>query len=222
MKTVPFCLLLAAAAAQAQPVPPPSNAITGPSSGNAPSAPAAIGAPHICTSDYPPEAIAVHAEGTTIVGFTITESGKVADVKVATSSGNADLDNAAVTCASHWLYRPAQKDVKPVAVPWKAQVRWSINAPFADAIYAPIPLEVPHDCASFAPKGVAIPPGAVSTLSFHVTAEGKVTDISLAGSSGNAALDRAAMFCAARWSFKPARKDGEPVEISWRENVAWK
>jgi TonB family protein len=222
MKTVPFCLLLVAAAAWAQPVPPPDNAITVQTNGTARSTPASIGAPHICINDYPPEAIAVHAEGTTVVGFTITESGKTAEVKVAKSSGNADLDNAAVTCISRWLYRPAQKDGKPVALPWKAQVRWAFTSPVADAIYAPIPLEVPHDCSSFAPKGIAIPPGAVSTLSFHVTTEGKVTKIALSGSSGSRALDRAAMFCAARWSYKPARKDGESVEISWRENVAWK
>jgi TonB family protein len=221
MKTVAFCLLLMGTAAWAQPVPQGPTVQSRPPAA-AQGVPASIGAPHICINDYPPEAIAAHAEGTTVVGFTITESGKTAEVKVSKSSGNADLDNAAVTCISRWLYRPAQNDGKPAAVPWKAQVRWVFTSPVADAIYAPIPLEAPHDCASFAPKGVAIPPGAVSTLSFHVTAEGKVTEIALSASSGSRALDRAAMLCAARWTFKPARKDGEPVEISWRENVAWK
>jgi TonB family protein len=208
MKYIPLCLLLTAAAALAQPVPLPA-------------LPAALGAPHVCISDYPPAAIAARAEGTTTVGFTITESGKVADVRVVTSSGNEDLDNAAVTCADRWIYRPAQKDGKPVAVPWRATVRWAFA--LGDAtLFAPTPLEQPHDCSAFAPAGGAIPPGAVTTLRFHVTAEGKVTDIILDASSGSLALDKAAMRCAAGWTFKPALIDGKPVEGNWRENIAWK
>jgi TonB family protein len=224
MRYIPICFLLLAVSAWAQPVPPPPhNTITVQSSpGKAPpiSSPASIGAPHICTNDYPPEAIAVQAQGTTTVGFTITESGSTAGVKVILSSGNEALDKAAVTCSSRWLYRPAMQDGKPVAVTWKAQVKWLRH--FEGAMYAPIPLEQPHDCSAFAPEGVVIPAGAVTTLRFHVTAEGKVTNVVVVASSGSPKLDKAAMFCALRWSYKPARKDDQAVEVSWRENVAWK
>jgi len=209
MKYLSVLLPLLALPASAQPAPPPPVPM-----------PASIGAPHICTNDYPPEAVAAHAEGVTILGFIITESGRTDTVKVVRSSGNDALDAAAVTCAGRWLYRPAMQNGKPVAVPWKAEVRWALHV--EDAIYAPIPIAAPHDCSSFAPAGVAIPPGAVTTVQFHVTADGKVTNVAVVATSGNRELDRAALHCAAEWTYHPARMGDQPVEVSWRENVAWK
>jgi TonB family C-terminal domain len=89
--------------------------------------PQAIGKPHICIEYYPPLAVRLRVQGTTTLGFTITTEGTTADVKVKVSSGDQSLDEAALTCARQWIYKPAMKDGKPVAVPWKAEVRWSLH-----------------------------------------------------------------------------------------------
>ena len=179
--------------------------------------PASIGAPHICAQDYPAEAIAARAEGKTILGFTISETGATKDVHVVTSSGNQALDDAAVACAGRWLYRPASQNGKPVAVPWKAQVIWSLNFPEGFFV-APVALSS-HAC--WPPSGTKIPPGAVSTVGFIVTVAGDVSNVRLVVTSGNRELDRAAVECARDWKYAPARKDGQPVDMSWRENIAW-
>ena len=102
----------------------------------APSPPALADAPvqspppaksHSCLDHYPQAAKDAGIEGMTTLLFTVTEQGTVADVRIAKSSGNAALDNAAAACASLWHYKPATKDSKPVAVRWQADVEWKAH-----------------------------------------------------------------------------------------------
>jgi TonB family protein len=98
------------------PASPPPSAIT---------APASIGKPHSCDENlYPVAALQVGAQGTSDLTFKITPQGSVTDVSVLISSGNVDLDNAAVVCARDWQYRPAVQNGVPVEVPWRARVVW--------------------------------------------------------------------------------------------------
>ncbi|MEI9932323.1 MAG: energy transducer TonB [Rhizomicrobium sp.] len=64
--------------------------------------------------------------GITLLGFTISADGTVKDAKVLKSSGNNELDNASLKCASSWLYKPATEDGVPVQTPWQANVSWRI------------------------------------------------------------------------------------------------
>ncbi|MDR3528227.1 MAG: TonB family protein [Rhizomicrobium sp.] len=181
--------------------------------------PSSVGAPHVCLQDYPAEAIAAHAEGTTVIGFTITVAGTTANVHVTRSSGTQLLDDAAVSCATHWLYRPAVEGGKPVAVPWKAEVRWALHGPdMPPAVTAPKPIGV-HSCPN--PRGVTIPAGAVTILSVAITAEGKVSETTLRGSSGSAELDSVANKCALGWRYEPAIVDGKAAPVRMLEKFTW-
>jgi TonB family protein len=82
--------------------------------------------PHSCEYYYPIEEFNNHITGTTVLAFTVSTDGYLEDIKVATSSGNANLDAAAVTCAARWHYRPATRDAKPFAAQWQAAVVWQI------------------------------------------------------------------------------------------------
>ncbi len=61
-----------------------------------------------------------------------------------------------------------------------------------------------------------------TTLSFKITAQGAVTQVTVAKSSGNEELDAASVACASTWTYKPATKDGVPFETPWQATVAWK
>ncbi len=89
--------------------------------------PASIGRPHVCQQDYPPISQRLNEEGTTTLQFQITADGSVTGVSVANSSGHDRLDQAAVNCASSWHYKPAMQNGQPVAVTWKAQVKWQLH-----------------------------------------------------------------------------------------------
>ena len=103
--------------------PPPPKAAPAPSI----SAPASIGRPHVCQQKYPPMAVRLGHEGTTGLSFRITTDGSVKDVKVANPSGHDELDQAAVSCAENWQYKPAIQNNQPVEVPWQASVRWKLT-----------------------------------------------------------------------------------------------
>lgn len=110
--------------------PPPTNAITTQSKVATPppiSSPVSIGKPHVCLQDYPAISVRLGEQGTTTIGFTITPEGHVENVHVVNSSGSERLDNAAVNCAGSWRYKGAIKDNVPVAVPWKAEVKWVLH-----------------------------------------------------------------------------------------------
>jgi periplasmic protein TonB len=113
-----------------QDAPPPTNTITTQSkvaTKDLISSPASIGRPHVCMQDYPAISQRLGEQGTTTIGFTILTDGNVDNVHVVNSSGSERLDNAAVSCAAKWRYKPAVKDNVPVAVPWKAEVKWVLH-----------------------------------------------------------------------------------------------
>jgi TonB family protein len=65
--------------------------------------------------------------GVTKLTFRILKDGSVADVTVAQSSGDSELDAFAAACAATWHYQPARLDGHPVEAPWHAQVDWRPN-----------------------------------------------------------------------------------------------
>jgi TonB family protein len=85
-----------------------------------------VGRPHSCEHYFPDDLRYDGAQGETTLTFTVTVNGGVADIKVAKSSGNAELDAAAVACASHWRYKLADPSATPKPVPWGANVAWSV------------------------------------------------------------------------------------------------
>lgn len=111
--------------------PPPVNTITTQSvQKTAPklSAPFTIGKPHTCGDYYPPISQRLGEHGSVIVAFTITTEGTVDNAHVQTSSGSDRLDNAAVTCVTHWRYGPAKNDAgQPIAVPNAAKVLFDLR-----------------------------------------------------------------------------------------------
>jgi TonB family protein len=79
------------------------------------------GIPHGCwRADY-------GAAGTVHLDFTIRPDGRIEDIKVVQSSGNVLLDRAARQCAARWTYFPAMQAGAPVAVPWAADIVYSLD-----------------------------------------------------------------------------------------------
>jgi TonB family protein len=149
-----------------------------------------IGRPHVCTQNYPQAAMAAHAEGTTLLAFKVTAEGTVKDPTVARSSGNQDLDDAALRCVAFWHYKPATRDGKPVEVAWQANVVWKIGEP-PEVRRAEYCLRYRKDQAPLRPDVAA------TTVTFRITPDGILRDLVIAHSSGDQSLDDAALLCVA-------------------------
>lgn len=151
--------------------------------------PVSVGIPHTCAQYYPAAAIRESAEGTTTLAFQITVQGKTTDITVAKSSGNKDLDDASVNCATHWLYKPAIRSNKPIEVPWVANVVWKMGLPPA-ASHA-------MQCLRYREDTSPIPPNiGITSIAFQVRQDGTVGDVKVTHSSGDSSFDDAAVRCA--------------------------
>jgi TonB family protein len=79
-----------------------------------------------CSAFYPRDRREGLPTGSNQVHYTITETGAVQDAALVMSSGDAELDKAALACVSAWLYTPAARDGVPVAVGWNTTLDWKL------------------------------------------------------------------------------------------------
>lgn len=64
---------------------------------------------------YPPEEMRRGIQGTTVLIVSIDSSGGVLDVEVERSSGNRNLDRAAITAAKRWRFNPEVRNGQKIA-----------------------------------------------------------------------------------------------------------
>lgn len=162
--------------------------------------PMGTGRPHNCSGDaYPVAALQRGAEGTTTLAFTIRRDGSVSDIKTQTSSGDADLDATAVSCAAKWLYRPALKDGVAIEAPWLTRVVFQIPAQFAppfDAMTESVRVCVVQRTSPSEAKTVTLR----TVVHVVVDGGGAVSAAYVLASSGNPTLDQRLIEC---WTSLP-------------------
>ncbi len=180
--------------------------------------PFSVGRPHVCATFYPPAALKGHVEGTTTLDFVVTVQGGVRDIKVSNSSGNKDLDDAAVNCASRWRYKPATKDTVPIEMSWKANVVWKIT---------PLPeVQAALSCLYHRENQPAPPNLGHTAVTFRVMQDGSVTDVKVTQSSGYGVWDDVGTACAQARHFDMSNftipSDGLPghMEMDWKGALA--
>jgi len=76
---------------------------------------------------YPPEENRRGIEGTTILIVSIDANGGVLDVEVERSSGNRNLDRAAVAAAKRWRFNAEVRDGKKIASRVRVPVEFKLN-----------------------------------------------------------------------------------------------
>lgn len=105
----------------APPAPAPVKALP------SPTPPEAIASTHT-QPPYPVVARRIGVEGTVLLNITVNADGSVQDVSIAKSSGNGDLDQAAVEWVKgHWRYKPATRNGQPVTAESEAQVVFNLK-----------------------------------------------------------------------------------------------
>lgn len=76
---------------------------------------------------YPPEAVAARAQGSVLLNVTVGIDGLPQELRIRTSSGNADLDKAAVESVSTWRFNPRRCDGKPELAIAVVPVRFDLS-----------------------------------------------------------------------------------------------
>lgn len=76
---------------------------------------------------YPESAIQSGAVGVVVIEASIMSNGNLGSVKVSTTSGIADLDQAVITAVSQWKFSAATQGSSAVASVFKIPVRFQIK-----------------------------------------------------------------------------------------------
>lgn len=120
--------------------------------------------------------------------------------------------------ASMLMAQPARADPPAGTVPTSSPA----NTPATLASqHLPVP-PPPPDCSKYLPPGTAIPAQIDPTIfSFRITTDGVMHDIALVKSSGNDALDKAALTCANGSKIGPMQLAGVPAELNWVRGYFW-
>ena len=76
---------------------------------------------------YPVSAKKAGITGTVIITLMLNETGHASAVSITKSSGNSELDEAALRAARAWRFRPATHDERPVATKVTVPVRFALS-----------------------------------------------------------------------------------------------
>jgi TonB family protein len=157
--------------------------------------------------------------------FRISDKGSVIFPFVAISSGDTLFDAKAVRCATRLRYNAGVIDDAPTELSWSADVRWS---PRTGLAYTD-PYRLGPHCSdsAFPPDLWKGDPPEGTVISFHIVGSGEVAGAAIERSSGNPALDQAALKCIQDWrspwaSMIATSGDvGDVVLFNWREGHAF-
>jgi protein TonB len=78
--------------------------------------------------NYPPEMRVNGTTGTVQVGFICDAEGHVQDAHVVSSSGSNELDQAAVSGVSRWIFKPGRKGGKAVAAHMEVPIAFNLDS----------------------------------------------------------------------------------------------
>lgn len=80
----------------------------------------------------------------------------------------------------------------------------------------------PHECQSqYPPLSRRLSEQGIVTVHFTVQADGSVSGVAVAKSSGFSRLDDAAIECASKWRYFPATNGGKPIAVATEANVRY-
>jgi TonB family protein len=88
---------------------------------------------------------------------------------------------------------------------------------------APASIGAPHTCLQdYPPTAIAANEEGKVLLGFFIRPDGTTRAPRVLQSSGFADLDRAAVECSRHFVYRPAKKNGKPVEVPWQIMVQFK
>jgi TonB family protein len=76
---------------------------------------------------YPEKAKTAKIEGISVIETVIDATGRVTKPKIKATSGDKDLDQAAIDAVSQWTFKPATLDGKPVEVYYTLTIRFALS-----------------------------------------------------------------------------------------------
>lgn len=178
-------------------------------------------APVMCDQYLPPGVGIPSPAQATLFSFRLGLDGDFHDLAVYRSSGNRDLDKAALACASTvYQTKPVTHAGNPIEINWIGAISWDRHW---HTYVEPNPSGAPNNCTSVGYPSSAIRDGIQgdALVSYVIATDGSVKNLAIARSAGDRSLDQASLQCIFKHHYFPVTHDGSPIEIDKQSEVRW-
>jgi TonB family protein len=164
---------------------------------------------------YPQEAKEGHIQGTVVLKATIGKTGNVDHLSVV--SGPKELMQSAIDAVSQWKYKPYLLNGQPVEVETTINVNFSLEGgsgagPGPQASNYTPPEVIYKVEPEYTPETRAAKVAGIVVVKMDVTPQGLPDNVHVVRSL-NLALDQKAVEAVSRYRFKPAMREGVPVNV---------
>jgi TonB family protein len=174
-----------------------------------------------CLSFLPTGMKVPSGSAATLITYTITTAGEFRDATLFRSSGNVDLDKAALLCVTQGGHgEPTIVAGRPTDATWVGGVFWDLGSPLfteanPDGGQNLFPMSYPHAIIRRNFDGK-------TSVSYHIGLDGSVKDVVVTQSSGNDSLDQTTIDNVERRKYYPVLHNGQPVEVDRTLTMVWR
>lgn len=179
-------------------------------------------APVMCDQYLPPGVGIPSPAQATLFSFRLGLDGDFHDLAVYRSSGNRDLDKAALACASTvYQTKPVTHAGNPIEINWIGAISWDKRL---HTYIEPNPSDEPNICnyRNWPVQAIRRRIQGDAMVSYVITTDGGVKNITIAQSTGDDSLDKASMDCVSAFRFFPITHNGTPIEIDRESQIRWR
>jgi TonB family protein len=178
-------------------------------------------------SGFPPfDGTRTARRGSVVLSVHVNASGFLQNARVAQSSGDADVDAAALACASEWNILPRDRRDNPVPdFDWSVRAEWNASGLGFLTIDREGNFLSNAECANAYDRFLDRLRGesrfGVTTIKFRISTDGSVVDPVMATSSGDPDIDALSLQCVRVNRYYPASRNGAPIEVDWQMTQTW-
>lgn len=156
----------------------------------------------------------------TLFWYHLAADGSVHDASLYQTSGNSDLDKAALACANTAHRQGAIVGGTPSEIDWIGGINWtSPGYFFIDP--GPDRMLSEHCVLYYPPEAVRAHAQGNDVIGFRIGNDGNPKNETVVQSSGNRLLDESALRCIASFRYFPAYRNGHPVELDKSARIEW-
>jgi TonB family protein len=157
----------------------------------------------------------------TLFSYRLGADGSVHDATLIWSSGNGELDEAALACANAAHRQEEIVGGAAAEIVWTGAISWS---PAGHTFFVPSPkraaaatcrIDYPAESVGRSEQGDVI-------VGYRIGMDGAPKDETIVQSSGSHSLDDSALRCVSSFNYFPAYRNGRPVELDKSARIEWR
>jgi len=164
-----------------------------------------------------------NAYGTTTLSVDVKTDGSTANPTLVRSSGNADLDRAALSCLKIARLKPVTEHGQAIEVTREYDVRWAVDDHSYLLLTRPAGAGISPTSCREKPRPGYVPRHLVPTIvSFQIGTDGAAHEAEITQSSGSGSLDQASVDCVlSAFRYVPAMQNGRAIQVDEQVQFSW-